>query len=431
MASETRLALNAGTAVKLSSVIPMVSMVANQMREAEDVRVEAVIQEKCTSLHPTVKWRFEEEAQEYMRRSLVDPQASFGDIVFENVYPLFGQLDIRGSSTLRNEAIAEDLQKQMHAVLKVLDVALESEKMPVYEELSGRVRRFTREISNGLLAGSEHNLLSFLHNEIYPVFDHLRTRSDVLAAAVSDYMNMLDTTHQIIYERRRDYDDSVRRTNDMLASVLDKHQVRAHAMFPHYFERYKTDGGECNMFIGDSMVRDRDFHPIYLSNLRLWQLIAMAEMEIEYHHRRQELPVPLEVASLILVNSSPLTILFGQDEKRFDVDGAYNARYEIIKKRVDKAMIKGTKERVTAPGKIAIIYTSEQDVVEYMRFIRFLQDKGLIASGQPEKLDIDDLPGVTGLKALRVSVCYSEEAGTLPPITATEMEALTGVGQAN
>ena len=33
-------------------------------------------------------------------------------------------------------------------------------------------------------------------------------------------------------------------------------------------------------------------------------------------------------------------------EKRFDVDGAYNIRYEIIKKRIDKAHIKNTQENM-------------------------------------------------------------------------------------
>ena len=41
-----------------------------------------------------------------------------------------------------------------------------------------------------------------------------------------------------------------------------------------------------------------------------------------------------------------MTISFRMDEKQFDVDGTYNARYEIVKKRVDKAYIKGTTERV-------------------------------------------------------------------------------------
>ncbi|TAK35947.1 MAG: hypothetical protein EPO28_13950 [Saprospiraceae bacterium] len=39
------------------------------------------------------------------------------------------------------------------------------------------------------------------------------------------------------------------------------------------------------------------------------------------------------------------------DEKRLDVEGSYNVRYEIIKKRIDKALLKGTQERLTqSPG---------------------------------------------------------------------------------
>jgi hypothetical protein len=38
----------------------------------------------------------------------------------------------------------------------------------------------------------------------------------------------------------------------------------------------------------------------------------------------------LQVAHLILSQSTPLAIRFRTDEKRFDVDGAYNARYEIV-----------------------------------------------------------------------------------------------------
>jgi hypothetical protein len=39
------------------------------------------------------------------------------------------------------------------------------------------------------------------------------------------------------------------------------------------------------------------------------------------------------------------------------VDGAYDIRYEIVKKRIDKALIKGTNERATQPGKIVIVYS--------------------------------------------------------------------------
>ena len=56
---------------------------------------------------------------------------------------------------------------------------------------------------------------------------------------------------------------------------------------------------------------------------------------------RDRLPVPLETTHLILVHHAPLSIRFRFDEKRFDVDGAYNVRYEIVKKRIDKALDPG------------------------------------------------------------------------------------------
>ncbi len=114
----------------------------------------------------------------------------------------------------------------------------------------------------------------------------------------------------------------------------------------------------------------------------------------------------LRVASLILVHSNPMAIKFRMDEKQFDVDGAYNIRYEIIKKRIDKANIKGTEERLTVPGKIAIVYSQDKDALEYIKYINFLQSKNQL--GKIEFLELEDLQGVSGLKALRVEVIYQE-----------------------
>jgi hypothetical protein len=122
---------------------------------------------------------------------------------------------------------------------------------------------------------------------------------------------------------------------------------------------------------------------------------------------RSEMNHDLRVASLILVHSNPLAIKFRMDEKQFDVDGAYNIRYEIIKKRIDKANIKDTNERLTVPGKIAIVYSQDSDAVEYLKYIKFLQSKNYF--GKVEKLDIEDLQGVYGLKALRVEVIFDKK----------------------
>ena len=101
-----------------------------------------------------------------------------------------------------------------------------------------------------------------------------------------------------------------------------------------------------------------------------------------------------------------MAIKFRMDEKQFDVDGAYNIRYEIIKKRIDKAHIKDTDERLTVPGKISIVYSQDKDADEYVKYIKYLQSRNFL--GKVEKLELEDLQGVSGLKALRVEVIFHE-----------------------
>ncbi|MDD7915880.1 hypothetical protein [Polaribacter ponticola] len=190
-------------------------------------------------------------------------------------------------------------------------------------------------------------------------------------------------------------------------------------MYPHYFERYKTDGVEFNMYIGQSITKEDSFDEIYLYNLRLWQLQTMCEMENIAFNERKNMDEELRVASLILVHSNPMAIKFRMDEKQFDVDGAYNIRYEIIKKRIDKANIKGTNERLTIPGKIAIVYSQDKDALEYIKYINFLQSRNQL--GKIEFLELEDLQGVAGLKALRVEVIYQKDFNEKDTITFNDL----------
>src|SRR5260370_28860505 len=118
---------------------------------------------------------------------------------------------------------------------------------------------------------------------------------------------------------------------------------------------------------------------------------------------RDRLAVPLEATHLVLVQHAPLAIRFRFDEKRFDVDGAYDIRYEIVKKRIDKAVIKGASERVTQPGKIAIVYAQPSEAQEYRGYIEYLQHLGYLTR-EVEDLELEELQGVHGLRALRVTV---------------------------
>jgi len=406
LASENKYELSMASLIKLTDILPVLSMALSHFKTEAKNEMDAVIQQEFTQIHPSVKWRFEEAAKKYIQKRKLDQEIVLRDLDFQNVYPLYGQLDIKGSSTIRNEVIQKDISTQLTEVRNILATAYRKIKLPLYEELSFRIDIFMKEISNGLQAGTEHDVLYFLRKEINPVLEHLKKTDKNFAAAIIKYEAQLDPQLNMIYHERKKFDESITMVNKVLSDHLDKRQEDAQQMFPHYFERYKTDGIEYNMYVGESIAKGLIFDKIYIHNLRLWQLMVMSELENEFNNIKENLHQPLEIASLIMVQSDPLSIHFRLDEKRFDVKGAYNARYEIIKSRIDKALVKGTEERISIPGKLTIVYSNDQDADEYTRYINFLISKGYFKKNTIETLELEDLQGITGLQALRVEINY-------------------------
>ena len=289
-----------------------------------------------------------------------------------------------------------------------MDLAAKNNPLPIYQDFNFRIKRHIRKLKKGLGAGDEIGILDFIKREIYPVFRHLNKQNGELKKSVQKYMDSLDEDLGVIYNKRKDYEESVSMINNKIAEYVDKSQDEAQKMFPHYFEKYKTDGVEHNIYIGQSMVNNREFDPIFLANLRLWQLMMTCEVENMHAQLKSELKVPLDICSLILIHHNPITIRFQQEDKHFDVDGAYNVRYEIIKKRIDKAYVNGTTERLTQPGKIAIVYSQESEAREYVKYLEYLQSINYIGPNI-EWLDLQELQGVSGMKALRVEVVIHEK----------------------
>ncbi|HDZ14976.1 hypothetical protein LCGC14_0825410 [marine sediment metagenome] len=410
--------LNSVNANKLDTVMPFIVSAIIRSKAEEENRIDAIIQNECTSVHESVHWRFEEEAQLFFKEELEGGQPTFAEIVFKDVYPLYGQIDIKDSSRARNLAVQRDLMIQLSEINSILMAVCNKTRLTVYEELMFRVNNHIEDIKENLDTNSEQGIFNFVQNEIHPVFDHFKKSNGGFKDAVVAYEASIDMGTNSYYDHRRNYDESVMLVNKKLAALIDKKQEVAQAMFPHYFERYKTDGVEHNMYIGKSIVDDDSFNEIYLNNLRLWQMQVMCEMENEHYKLKPKLQVPLDVASLILVYNTSLSIRFRMDEKRFDVDGTYNARYEIIKKRIDKSFVKGTDERLTQPGKMVIVYSQKKDELEYLRYIKFLKSKGYF-TGKVEIIELEGLQGVAGLKAIRADILYQSNEDTASQKTYT------------
>ncbi len=405
--------LNSVSAYKLKDVIPSFSIAIQNYTEAYQNNLEAIIQRFYTAIHPTVNWRFYNAANTYLKHLEKNESIPIiEDIIFEDVIPLYGQVDIKGSSIARNTAIKQDLMYQLELAEDVMATAYEDQKLTIYNEHQFRIQQQLKNLKKSLKTGDEISITNFLKKDIYPYFKHLKTINKTLKDKVEFYEDKIDDKLQVVYDKRFKYEQSVTLINKKLAHFIDTKQVSAQKMFPHYFERFKTDGIEFNMYIGQSLVQSEVYNEVHLNNLRLWQLQIMCEMENIVRSIQHKLEHPLQVASLILVQSNSMAIKFRMDEKQFDVDGAYNIRYEIIKKRIDKALIRNTRERLTKSGHIAIVYTTKKDADEYIKYIDFLKSKGYLI-GNVEMLELQDLQGISGLKALRVQVNYVKENKTI------------------
>ncbi len=387
----------------MNDIAPIFSLAINRAIEEIDHSVQSIIKEKCTAVHPAVEWRFRKAAFQHLDRLRMGQPSDLEAIVFRGVYPLYGVSDIRGSSIARNQAIKDDLEEHLRHALQIVDLAGRARPLTVLEELRHRLRVERERINAGLGSSGEAAVVGLLKREVEPLFPHLRSFGPDVLRAIDDYEKILDPKLGSVYRRRKEFEESVSLLSQRVSFYLDREEAEAQSVFPHYFEKHQTDGVDYLVYVGASLVEDGYFNEIYLENFRLWQIMVACGIGWLTEELKKELAVPLDMAHLILVSRSPLSIRFRFDEKRFDVDGAYDIRHEIVKSRIDKALVRGSGERLTQPGKIAVVYSQPLEGREARRHMQFLGSSGYL-KGDLESLDVEELPGVHGLKALRMGI---------------------------
>ncbi len=400
-------------AVRMEQIAPLFSVAFRRALDDLENKIQGIIKEKCTAVHPSVEWRFRKAALQHMEGLHSGQASEMEPIVFKDVIPFFAQTDIRGSSEARNRGIQADLMEQLGLAKEVMKWAGKTSNWPLLQEIEYQIDRRMEAIKAGVTSTDESGVSFFLRDEVEPVFDELMELGPRVRRAIKAYRAAIDPSLGVVYRMRRAYEESVSKLNERLSRYLDREETQAQALFPHYFEKHQTDGIDYVIYVGASMTETDRFSRFHVRNLGLWQLMVACGMARETEEIKPALHVPLDTCHLILVNRTPLAIRFRYDEKRFDVDGAYDARHEIIKSRIDKAMVKGRPERLTQPGRVAVVFAHSEEGQEIQRHIEFLQARGDLLNDL-ERLDLEDLPGVRGLKALRVGVNLKAHASGQP-----------------
>ncbi len=400
-------AFNSGNRVHLGAVLPTLATAVARSLDVMNLRLQAVVNELFTAIHPATEWRFLQAAATHIRSG---PDRHPESVTFEEVHPLFGISDIRSSSILRNEAIQADLLTQLRLMARVLAAVDNDRELPYVSYLAWRVNEKIRRLEPGLgSCGDESSVLDVLQREAEPLLTRSVDLAPAAQSAIEAYRAALDPRSGVVYRERHLFEESLTRLTEALASHLHHRQMEAQRLFPHYFEMHRSDGVDHQIYCGPTMLQAGAFHTLYLRNLRLWQLVTVCEMARKAWVLRTALPVPLETTHLVFVQETPLTIRFSLDEKQFVVEGAYNTRYAVVKSRLDKATVNGTEERLTQPGVLAIVYSQPREADEYLSYLSYLVRIGQVEAGV-ERVTLNDVKAMGGLGALRVKVAMQEPA---------------------
>lgn len=382
---------------KLDSMSDILIFSLNRFKHERENQIEAIIQREYTSIHQSVLWKFKNEAEKYFNASIQKKLYTLKEISFKNLSPLFGVSDIRSSSEKRFNLMLADLNEQIETLCDIFS----GTQIQDQDKYLFALELFENELNNDFKADTEQRFQRLLNEEIHPLLQaELELHSD---KNIKAYFSKIYSVNSLFYSNRKKLDESITLVNRKIADILDESQIEAQEIYPHYFERFKSDGVEHNLYIGQNLNPTLPYSSKNLSKLRFWQLETICKIEQEFKKFGKQLPINLEIASMIFVYNEKIDIRFRMDEKRFDVDGAHNSFYEIIKKRLEKAKIKDSSERITSPGKITIVYFGMENQKEYLGYISRLQ-KNLILKNDVELLRVEDLQGASGLLAMRVSL---------------------------
>jgi hypothetical protein len=389
---------------RLEPALPLIGQLLQNNINEFDTRIENIIKQKFTSLQPAVQWKFKEVAWHYLRdNAILLPKMPIESIHFKNVYPLYGAVDIKNSTIERNTALHADLEVQFDALIKVLTDIKQNIGLGLADEIIYKCKKWMARISDEATENDEVKVLDFFEYEVYPFLQHFRESEEKLKDSIDAYYAVVNKETGIAYAHRNALESSMQMINSSVNLYLELFKSEIQQSYPCYFEKFRTDGVEYDIYIGQEIAPDKNFNILYLNNIRLWQLTSMAAIAKITHELRPQMKKSLETTQLIFINSNSIDISFRDDERRFDVEGSYNIRYHVIKKRIDKVHVKQTGERLTQPGKIALVYFNSKSAEEYVNYIKFLQEKNTLKDDL-EYLELEELQGVTGLKALRIGV---------------------------
>ena len=376
--------LDSETMQALGSLVPLLSQLAQDITLEFKKRIDDIIINRFTTIQPSVQWKFNHIAAQYIQE-------------------LDAAVDVKDSTIIRNASILKDFSFKVKQLAMLIDELSLDGKHKLIMTFSARVDQITESLDHISFDESMVKIIEFFRKDVQPFLEEARKQFPSKIAVIEHYAKHFFTNRDTGEFYRNEFETSLRQINQLISRELDHFNSFIQGNYPSYFQKFRTDGIEYDIYIGESITPQQSFSYEFINVFRRQQIVSMARIALKAYHAKDTLPLALETTQLIFINPHSIDISFREDERRFDVEGSLNIRYEIIKKRIDKIRIKRTKERLTQVNKIAIVYLSDEILEDLMLSIQAIYDMGIIEH-TIEHLKLEDVQGIAGLKAIRLSV---------------------------
>ena len=177
--STDKIGVNNITLLRLKELVGLMKLMVNNFSNEMDKYVDLIIRDHFTSIHPSVEWKFKEVATKFQVNILNrQEQSGLDPIKFENVYPLYGQADIVGSSTLRNEALREDLLFNLTSLNNLIGIWLAKKHLFLLKSYQLKIAKIIEHLKDDFESNDESIIIELLLNEVHPLLEELKGRHD-------------------------------------------------------------------------------------------------------------------------------------------------------------------------------------------------------------------------------------------------------------
>jgi hypothetical protein len=132
--------LNEVLFTQIDAAIPVLGQLMHHAQTGFATNITKIIRHNFTAIQPSVLWKFNEVAWNYLKNAGASSMKKMEEIRFDHLHPLYGAIDIRDSTIKRNNALHKDMHyyfKMVKNFLKELHVQDKTTVNELSDEATG------------------------------------------------------------------------------------------------------------------------------------------------------------------------------------------------------------------------------------------------------------------------------------------------------